>query len=86
MDWCLFAYLGQILDESLPLVVDIPVETFAVYCYVCAVLQDYHVGHLERFTLPVWKYIKCDRAGNIQTEGRDLYCRYLTFMPPYSAS
>ena len=83
---CLFTCLVGMPDKGLPLVVEIPVESFAARRSVRAILQADHISHLEGVTPTVCQSMPCDRAGKILMEGRDLSCQTLIFVTPDGAS
>ena len=84
----LFACRGELPDEGLPRVVELPAEAFAVCRSVRAITRaDHiartdHISHLGGFAPPCWKLMPCERAGKLSAGGCDLACRGLTFVPP----
>ena len=72
--------MGELPDDVLPLVVDIPMETFAVWHSVRAIPWDNRMSHLEVVTPNFWHPILCDRYGELLVEVRGLSCQGLTFM------
>ena len=61
--------------------VDIPVEDFAVRRIVRAILQAYHMVHLEGVSPPIWKYMPCKRVVKLLERVRNLLCQGMTFVP-----
>ena len=59
----LFACWLELPTEGLPVVVEIPHESFAVQRSVCAMPQVYHVTYLGGIYLSGWQTMPCNRAG-----------------------
>ena len=62
--------------EGLPLVVEIPHESFAARLSICAVPQVDHITHLGRISPPNWHTMPCKGEG--KTAGAE--CLYLAFL------
>ena len=78
----LFACLGELPAEGLPLVVEIPVETFAVRRSVRAVLRVDRITRVGGISPLDWQKKPCERATKSEgTEYVDLACQGLTFVP-----
>ena len=72
---CLFACMGELLAEGLPLLVEIPLESFAAWRSACAMPQVDHVTHIGGISPPNWQTNPCNRA--VKTAGKDYF--YLAF-------
>ena len=63
-----------------------PKRSIAAQRFVCTVLWEDHVRHMEGVTLPVWKSMPCERALKLLDRGRNFLFPGLIFVPPDSAS
>ena len=78
----LFTCRVEIHSKVLHIVLDLPMDDFAVRRSVYAVLRADHVSHLEGVTPYVWKSMPCNRSVKLSYGKRDLSCRGMTFVPP----
>ena len=49
-----FAFLGELPEEGLPSVVELPAEALAVRCYMRTIPRADHVSHLGGVSPPNW--------------------------------
>ena len=71
----LFACLGELPAEGLPLVVETPNDLFAERRSVCAVPRFDHITHLGEISQIDWKTKPCKRAAKlVGAEYMDLAC------------
>ena len=78
----LFACLGKLPAEGLPLVTEISHDFFAARRSVCAVPLIDHISHLGGISPGDWQTKSCDQAVKAAgTEHVNLACRGLAFLP-----
>ena len=70
----LFAFIGDLPDECLPTMEEIPVEAFAVRCNMHAAPRDDHMSHLEGVTPLTWQYMTVKRVVKLSTGVCDFSC------------
>ena len=82
----LFACIGYLNGEGIPPVVEIQLESFAVWRAVRAVHQADHMSHLDGFTPLTRKSMPCERVVKLLFGVCDLLFWGMTFLPLESAS
>ena len=81
LDRQLFGCRGELPSEGIPAITEIPVVSFAARRGVSTVPREDHNVHLEGVSPSSWRTTPCKRA-NYKSEGRNLACWGLTFLPP----
>ena len=82
IECCLFACVGELPTEGLPLVTEILLDFFAARRPVCAVPRINHVAHLGGISPWDWQTKPCERAAKAAgIDHINFACRGLAFIP-----
>ena len=77
---------GELPQEGLPPVVELPVDVFGVRRSVRAVPRADQISHMEGFSPSVCQSTPCKRVGKAAEGGSDLDCQGITFVAPDGAT